>query len=103
MEVLLLVVWGSIAASQIKLRPQLEKEGPLTVKMWLYPYLSWAAIIMLIALTVLMLTDPTARMQVLGTLAVVVILTLLGLINKAWRKKHPVTGSTVVKTEETTD
>ncbi|HHY07219.1 MAG TPA: amino acid permease [Corynebacteriales bacterium] len=100
---ILLVVWGSIAASQIKLRPQLEKEGPLTVKMWLYPYLSWAAIIMLIALTVLMLTDPTARMQVLGTLAVVVILTLLGLINKAWRKKHPVTGSTVVKTEETTD
>ena len=69
--------------------------------MWLHPYLSWATIVMLIGLTALMLTDSTARMQVLGTVAVVAILTILGLINKAWRKKHPITGSTVVDPEQT--
>lgn len=97
----LLVVWGSIAASQLKLRRELEKEGPLAVKMWLFPYLSWATIIMLVGLTVLMLTDPVARTQVLGTVVVVIILALLGLINNAWRVKHPVTGDTLVDPDQT--
>lgn len=61
----LLVLWFIMAASELKLRPQLEKEGSLVVKMWGYPYLSWVAIVGLIALTVLMLFDAASRPQVI--------------------------------------
>ena len=62
----LLVLWFMIAASEIKLRPELEAEGTLPVKMWGYPYMSYVALIGLLALTVLMLFDNSARPQVIA-------------------------------------
>ena len=77
----LLIVWIAIALSQIKLRRQLESRGPLEVKMWLFPWLSYLAIVVILALGALMLTDEAARAQIFAALAVVVVLAVLSAIN----------------------
>ncbi|MFC9244300.1 amino acid permease [Streptomyces sp. NPDC057136] len=63
----LLFVWGLIAASQLRLRGRIEREAPeaLTLKMWCFPYLTWLTLAGLLGVLVLMLTDDTARPQVL--------------------------------------
>ncbi|MFF4319959.1 amino acid permease [Streptomyces sp. NPDC001568] len=63
----LLFVWALIAVSQLKLRGMLEREMPerLTLRMWLFPYLTWAALIGMAAVLVLMLFDDSARPQLL--------------------------------------
>ncbi|MEU8703570.1 amino acid permease [Streptomyces sp. NPDC048565] len=63
----LLFVWGLIAASQLRLRRRLEREAPdaLTLRMWCFPYLTWVALAGLVGVLLLMLTDDTARPQVL--------------------------------------
>lgn len=76
----LLAIWAVTVASQLRLRRRLEAAGPLPVRMWAFPYLSWVALALLVGLTVLMLTDASSRRQVLATLAVVVLLTVVGLI-----------------------
>lgn len=86
----LLVVWASIALSELKLRPVFEKEGDLPVKMWGYPYLTWVALVLMAGLTVLMFTDETTRNQLFATIIIVIVLVILGSINRAWRKQHPV-------------
>ncbi|MDQ1179643.1 amino acid permease [Rhodococcus sp. SORGH_AS_0301] len=76
----LLAIWAMTVASQLRLRRRLEAAGPLPVRMWAFPYLSWMALALLVGLTVLMLTDASSRRQVLATLAVVVLLTVVGLV-----------------------
>ncbi|MFH8754484.1 amino acid permease [Streptomyces atroolivaceus] len=63
----LLFVWGLIAASQLRLRRLLEREAPgaLALRMWCFPYLTWATLAGLLAVLLLMLTDDVARPQVL--------------------------------------
>ncbi|MFE2226049.1 amino acid permease [Streptomyces kronopolitis] len=63
----LLFVWGLIAVSQLRLRPRIEREAPgkLALRMWAFPYLTWAALAAMGAVLVLMLTDDTARPQLL--------------------------------------
>ncbi|MFJ5674910.1 amino acid permease [Streptomyces sp. NPDC093097] len=63
----LLFVWGLIAVSQLRLRPRIEREAPerLMLRMWAFPYLTWAALLAMAAVVVLMLTDATARPQLL--------------------------------------
>ncbi|AOP45842.1 amino acid permease [Streptomyces lydicus] len=63
----LLFVWGLIAVSQLRLRPRIEREAPgkLTLRMWAFPYLTWVALLAMAGVVVLMLTDDTARPQLL--------------------------------------
>ncbi|WP_369356737.1 amino acid permease [Streptomyces sp. cg2] len=63
----LLFVWGLIAVSQLRLRPRIEQEVPerLVLRMWAFPYLTWLALAAMGAVIVLMLTDDTARPQLL--------------------------------------
>ncbi|MFI2782887.1 amino acid permease [Streptomyces sp. ALB3] len=63
----LLFVWGLIAASQLRLRRRLEREAPgaLALPMWCFPYLTWVTLAGLLAVLLLMLTDDSARPQVL--------------------------------------
>ncbi|KAB7850054.1 amino acid permease [Streptomyces mobaraensis] len=67
----LLFVWGLIAASQLRLRRRIEREMPerLTLRMWCFPYLTWAALAGMAAVLVLMLTDEAARPQLLWSAA----------------------------------
>ncbi|MEU9717572.1 amino acid permease [Streptomyces sp. NPDC047976] len=74
----LLFVWALIAVSQLRLRPRLERDMPerLTLPMWAFPYLTWAALAGMAAVLVLMLFDDSARPQLLwssGAAAVVLL------------------------------
>lgn len=76
----LLVIWMVIVLAQIKLRPTFERDGSLSVRMWGYPVLSWLTFLALIALTVLMLFDDGARLQVLTVTIAFVVLSVIGLV-----------------------
>ncbi|MBT2482536.1 amino acid permease [Streptomyces sp. ISL-94] len=74
----LLFVWALIAVSQLKLRRKIEQDMPerLTLPMWLFPYATWAALLGMAAVLVLMLFDDSARPQLLwstGAAAVVLL------------------------------
>jgi GABA permease len=65
-----LFVWLAICFSQLRLRRTIQRETPekLVVRMWLYPYLTWATIGMIIFVLLYMLTDGSqggGRVQVL--------------------------------------
>jgi L-asparagine transporter-like permease len=52
----MLFIYMLIALAQLRLRAQIEAEDPsrLQVKMWLFPYATWATIAGMIAILVLM-------------------------------------------------
>ncbi|WP_353942566.1 amino acid permease [Streptomyces sp. HUAS MG91] len=77
----LLFVWALIALSQLRLRRRIEREAPerLVLRMWAFPWLTWAALAAMAAVFVLMLTDDTARPQLLwSTGATLVVLAVAG-------------------------
>lgn len=77
----LLFVWALIAVSQLRLRRVLEREMPerLTLRMWLFPYLTWAALVGMAVVLVLMLFDDSARPQLLwSTGAAAAVLVVAG-------------------------
>lgn len=89
----LLLVWIFICVSQLRLRPRFEREGRLSLRMWLFPYLTWATLAALGALIALMLTDTEARNQILSTVAMFLIVVALSQVNARWQRSHPQSGS----------
>lgn len=83
----LLVIWLFIALSQIKLRPRMEANGELTVKIWAYPWLSWLAVLLIMGLTLMMLFDETAREQVIAVVLVCLVLVALAVLTARSRGK----------------
>ncbi|TQF65523.1 amino acid permease [Rhodococcus spelaei] len=83
----LLVIWIFIVVSQIRLRPQLEAQGKLSVRMWGFPYLSWLTLAALGALILLMLTDTDARNQLISTAVLFLVITGLSLLNARRRRR----------------
>lgn len=83
----LLVVWVLIAVAQLRLRPTLERSGkPMTLRMWGFPWLTWATLVALGGLVALMLADSTARGQLAATAGLVgVIVAVYGVT--AWRRR----------------
>ncbi|MEV3855365.1 amino acid permease [Streptomyces sp. NPDC050095] len=85
----LLFVWALIAASQLRLRRRIEAEAPerLVLKMWAFPWLTWAALAAMAVVFGLMLTDDTARPQLLwSTGATAIVLLTAGV--REWRDRH---------------
>ncbi|MFG2496954.1 amino acid permease [Streptomyces sp. NPDC048441] len=83
----LLFVWALIAVSQLRLRRRIEREAPerLVLRMWAFPYLTWAALAAMAAVLGLMLTDDTARPQLLWSAgATALVLAVAGL--REWRE-----------------
>ncbi|MEU5438011.1 amino acid permease [Streptomyces sp. NPDC020719] len=85
----LLFVWALIAVSQLRLRRRIEREAPekLTLKMWAFPWLTWAALAAMAAVLVLMLLDDTARPQLLwstGATAAVLVVACV----REWRARR---------------
>ncbi|WP_212912026.1 amino acid permease [Streptomyces sp. TS71-3] len=77
----LLYVWALIAATQLRLRRLLEREAPerLVLRMWAYPWLSRAVLVVMAAVLGLMAHDPSTRPQVLwSTGALAVLLAVAG-------------------------
>ncbi|MET8688177.1 amino acid permease [Streptomyces sp. NPDC004732] len=85
----LLFVWALIAVSQLRLRRRIEREAPerLVLRMWAFPYLTWAALAAMVAVLGLMLTDEDARPQLLWSAgATALVLVVAGL--REWRESH---------------
>ncbi|MCP2249192.1 aromatic amino acid permease [Lentzea aerocolonigenes] len=80
----ILVVWGFIAISQIRLRRTMNNPA---VPMWGYPYLSWLTLTAIVAIILLMLSDEQARVQILSTGALVAVVTAVALSRSASRRR----------------
>ncbi|NLU68727.1 amino acid permease [Streptomyces sp. HNM0574] len=67
-----LFVWLVICLSQLKMRPIIEREMPErhTVRMWLFPYLTYATIGLIIFVIGFMFYDPEGRHQMIMSVAV---------------------------------
>ncbi|MFI5504298.1 aromatic amino acid transporter [Corynebacterium kutscheri] len=84
----LIVLWLIVTLAHIKLRPELEQNNELaTIRMWGYPWLSWLTFLGLVALTILMLFDPSSRQQIFAVSAMFV-----GLIVVSFFVKKPQVG-----------
>jgi aromatic amino acid permease len=74
----LLVVWVLVAVAQLRLRPRLVADArargeELPLRMWGYPWLTWATLAALAGLVLLMLADGAARGQLLATAGLVAV------------------------------
>nr|WP_245245054.1 amino acid permease [Streptomyces palmae] len=79
-----LIVWGFIAVSQLVMRRRLEREAPekLVVRMWLFPYLTWVAILGILTLLVLMAREDGTRDQVIYSCGLTVVLVAAGVLRQ---------------------
>lgn len=80
-----LFVYAIIAGSQLRMRRRLEREAPerLTLRMWGYPYLSWATLGAILVVLSSMLLVPEARSQLyLSVLSLAVILTTYAIVRR---------------------
>ncbi|PTR30242.1 aromatic amino acid:proton symporter (AAT family) [Rhodococcus sp. OK519] len=83
----LLVIWVFIVISHLRLRPKLEREGKLSVRMWLFPYLSYVTLALLAGFVVLMLFDADAREQLVSTAVLFLAILALSLLNSRRRAR----------------
>ncbi|MEU3371615.1 amino acid permease [Streptomyces sp. NPDC006711] len=81
---IILVVWFFIAASQLLLRRRTESESPqkLVVKMWLYPWLTYLALLGMAVVFVLMAREDGTRVQLYYTGGLTVVLAVIGYIRQ---------------------
>ncbi|TXC98631.1 amino acid permease [Streptomyces sp. ISID311] len=80
-----LFVWLVICFSQLRMRGIIQRESPekLLVRMWLFPYLTWATIAMISFVLVYMLTDDSeggGRIQVLLSVLVAALVVAISLV-----------------------
>ncbi|WP_030614852.1 amino acid permease [Streptomyces sclerotialus] len=85
----ILVVWGFIAAAQLKMRRTLEREAPerLVVRMWAFPFLTWVALAGIAAVLLLMLRDEAQRIQLYFTGGFGLVLAAIGLVRQQMRAR----------------
>ncbi|MFD3839633.1 amino acid permease [Streptomyces sp. NPDC058642] len=83
----ILVVWGFIAVSQLRLRGRLEREAPerLTVRMWAFPVLTWVAMAGMAVIFVLMAREADTRVQLYFTGGMTLVLAAVGY---AWQRRR---------------
>ncbi|TPQ15631.1 amino acid permease [Streptomyces sporangiiformans] len=91
-----LFVWLVICFSQLKMRGIILRESPekLVVRMWLFPYLTWATIAMISFVLVYMLTDDSeggGRIQVLLSVLVAALVVAISLVRERARRNTPET------------
>ncbi|MCX5412592.1 amino acid permease [Streptomyces sp. NBC_00059] len=84
-----LFVWLVICFTQLRMRGIILRESPekLVVRMWLFPYLTWATIAMISFVLVYMLTDDAGREQVLLSLLVAALVVAVSLVRDARARK----------------
>ncbi|GLW14067.1 amino acid permease [Streptomyces kronopolitis] len=77
-----LFVWLVICFSQLRMRRTIERETPerLTVRMWLYPWLTYATIGMIVFVVGYMFYDPDGRVQMVLSVAAAVVVLTVGLL-----------------------
>ncbi|MFJ8583978.1 amino acid permease [Streptomyces sp. NPDC093595] len=77
-----LFVWLVICFTQLRMRGILMREVPekVTVKMWLFPYLTWATAAMISFVLVYMLFDDANRQVVLASVLVAAVVVVTGFV-----------------------
>lgn len=85
-----LFVWLVICFTQLRMRGILLREVPekLTVKMWLFPYLTWATAAMITFVLGYMVYDKDNREVVLSSIFVAVVVVTIGVVLDRSRKKQ---------------
>ncbi|WP_028813433.1 amino acid permease [Streptomyces flavidovirens] len=83
-----LFVWLVICFTQLRMRGIILREAPekLIVKMWLFPYLTWATAAMITFVIVYMAFDDAARVQVLLSLLVAAVVVGIAFILEKLRR-----------------
>ncbi|WP_432133028.1 MULTISPECIES: amino acid permease [unclassified Streptomyces] len=83
----ILIVWIFIAVSQLLLRRRLEREAPekLTVRMWAFPFLTWAALAGMAAIFVLMAREADTRVQLYSSGGMTLFLAAVGYV---WQRRR---------------
>ncbi|MFV2143854.1 MULTISPECIES: amino acid permease [Isoptericola] len=89
----LFVVWLLITVSQLRLRPRLEAEAarsgePMRLRVWAFPWLTWATLAALVGLAALMLTDDAARAQLVATAVLVAVILGAYLVRRAFARRE---------------
>lgn len=83
-----LFVWLVICFSQLRMRRIIQREAPekLVVRMWLYPYLTWATALFIIGVLGYMLTDTkgesSGRTTVLLSVAVAAVVVVIAVVKQ---------------------
>ena len=87
----LLIVWTFIAVSELRLRRRLEQHAgeALPIRMWGFPLLTIATLVVLAGLALLMLTDPGSRVQLFSAATMFAILVVASFANSAIRGLSP--------------
>ncbi|MFJ3911951.1 gamma-aminobutyrate:proton symporter (AAT family) [Streptomyces sp. 2132.2] len=83
-----LFVWLVICLTQLRMRKILVREAPdkLTVKMWLFPYLTWATAAMITFVLGYMVYDKDNRETVTLSLLVAAVVLIIGVVRDVRRK-----------------
>ncbi|MHC6223519.1 GABA permease [Pseudomonas sp. X10] len=82
-----LLVYLVIAVSQLRMRRQRVARGEqIAFKMWLFPGLTWAAIIFIVAVLVVMATRPDHRAEIVATALLSIAVVAAGLLVQRKRK-----------------
>ncbi|MDQ1006372.1 GABA permease [Streptomyces sp. V4I23] len=82
-----LFVWLVICFTQLRMRGIILREAPdrLVVRMWLFPYLTWATIAMISFVLVYMLFDDSGRQQVVLSLLAAAFVVSIGVVRNRTR------------------
>ncbi|MBR7197811.1 GABA permease [Pseudomonas sp. 14A] len=76
-----LLVYLVIAISQLRMRRRLEREKvEMTLRMWLFPWLTWLVIAFICAALAVMMITPEHRMEVSSTIGLALLISFVGLI-----------------------
>ncbi|OIV36594.1 amino acid transporter [Mangrovactinospora gilvigrisea] len=84
---IVLMVWGLVTVSELRLRPRYEREGRLVLRMWCFPVLSWCALAALALVYALMLGDSATRSQGVTTTILAVVVVTAGLLRARARTR----------------
>jgi len=76
-----LLVYLVIAISQLRMRRRLERENvEMTLRMWLFPWLTWLVIAFICAALAVMMITPEHRLEVTSTIGLALLISFIGLL-----------------------
>ncbi|WP_255684542.1 GABA permease [Pseudonocardia sp. TRM90224] len=91
-----LIVYLVIAVSQLRLRRKLERSGAdMPVRMWAYPWLTWAVIILIPAMLIYMATVESKQLDLAMTAILTVVVVVVGIVTTRRRGSGDSSGADV--------
>jgi GABA permease len=85
-----LLVYLVIAISQLRLRARLEAEGAtMPVRMWAFPWLTWAVVIVIPVVLVYMATRESSRLDLAMTAVIAAVIVAIGVVRTRSAHAHP--------------